>query len=136
MASMIWISIAGGFALGLLSRLEEATPGFYLAISTSSVWLAAAFAAGWGGRRPWPAAGLGALTLSSANAGYYLRGVYGPMERWVLLGLIAGAVFGGLGHACRSGAAPWRQLAVAALLAVGLFELTGAQLPVFGLSLP
>lgn len=133
---MAWMCIAGGALLGWLSRLEEATPGFYLAISTSSAWLAAAFAAGWAGRRPGRAAAFGAVTLCCANAAYYLRGVYGPFERWLALGLVAGAVFGSLGHACRAGRAPWRLLAAAALLGVGVCELTGAQLPVFGLTLP
>lgn len=110
--------IIGGILLGVLSRFEETTEGFYLAISTNPTWCAAAFAVG----RP----GRAVATLTAANLAYYayvavdqpglpLAAVAGSPLRWLALGVAAGVVFG---------SRHWT--AAAALLLVAGAELTGA----------
>lgn len=128
--------MVGGAALGALSRFEEATPGFYAGISSSTAWLAAAFAAGAGARRAEDATAHGALTLTIANGAYYLRGTYDPVEKWLVLGVAGGVVFGWLGSTCRHAGAPWRQLAATVMLGVAAFELAGIQTRAFGPALP
>ena len=110
--------IIGGVLLGVLSRFEELTDGFYLAISTNPTWCASAFLVG----RPSRAIGF----LIVANASYYayiavmqpaveLASVAGPLEKWFVLSILTGAVFG---------RRHWT--AALALLTVTAIEVTGA----------
>lgn len=98
--------IVAGLLLGVLSRFEETTEGLSLGISSDSAWCGLAFVCGGPVR--------GALALSAANGSYYayiallqpdlsLDAVAGPPERWLGLGIVAGAVFGALGGAWRGG---------------------------------
>src|SRR3712207_949235 len=92
---------AAGFVLGLLSRIEELTPGFSLGISSKSCWVATAFAAGAFAAPPRTAAAAGALALTVANLSYYawsklhepgvaLSGVAGPVLPWFVFGVVGG----------------------------------------------
>lgn len=128
--------MVGGALLGAVSRYEEASPGFGIGVSTSTTWLAAAFVAGLAGTTRDNSAGYGALTLSCANAAYYLRGIYGPVEKWLVLGVAGGAVFGWLGGVCRNSTPPWRQLASLVLLGVAVFEVLGISTRVLGPAIP
>lgn len=89
--------LLAGIALGVLSRIEEVTDGFFLCISTYTTWCATAYLAG----TPLRAV----LALTTANASYYayvaltqpgvpLAAVAGPVEKWLVLGVAAGLVFG------------------------------------------
>jgi hypothetical protein len=121
--------LALGAVLGVVSRLEEVTPGFDAGISSDGLWLAAAFAAGvWRG----PLAGAAALT--AANLAYYafigatepgvrLASVAGRPAHWFLLGIAGGAVCGAAGALWARWGAPAR-IATAVLL-MGLL-LSGA----------
>jgi hypothetical protein len=130
------ITTAAGVAIGALSRIEEVADGFDAGISSNSLWVALAFAAGIASRSVAGGAGAGTLALSAANAGYYawvalteperpLDSVAGPVLPWVLLGVAAGVVFGGAGRLWRAGPAGrrWAASLVPAAFAVG--EVTG-----------
>lgn len=95
--------ILAGLLLGILSRVEETT-GFSAGVSSDSAWCAAAFLAA--------APVRGAALLTAANAGYYawiagtqpdlpLDAAAGPVETWLVLGVVTGVVFGLLGAAWR-----------------------------------
>ena len=96
--------VAIGALLGILSRVEERTSGVSAGISSSAMWIAAAFAAGATAPDARGGAARGALTLSVANLGYYglilatestdPAAVAGAPSLWLILGLTGGAVFG------------------------------------------
>ncbi|WP_320669568.1 DUF6518 family protein [Patulibacter defluvii] len=132
-----WAFGIAGLLLGVLSRVEEIVPGFTAGISSDGAWMLAAFVAGAcspvaGGVRP---AAAGALVLTAANGGYYLwivvlqprldpAAVAGPPGRWLLLGLVGGALFGLAGGVWHR-QPRWR--AAAALLPTGVLIADGAE---------
>lgn len=114
-------AIAAGFVLGVLSRVEERT-GFSAGVSSDSAWCAAAFLAAS------PLRGITALT--AANAGYYawialtqpdlpFAAAAGPVETWLVLGVVTGAVFGTAGGLWRG---EWRFAAALPLALVLVIE--------------
>ncbi len=119
------MGMAHGALLGVLSRVEERLDGFAVGISTDTTWCALAFLC---------AAPLRAtLAMTAANAGYYafvaltqprlpLAAVAGPVERWVVLGVLTGVVFGALGGCFRRG----RRVAALPLAFVAISEVAGA----------
>lgn len=118
--------LLAGLALGAVSRFEEVTDGVSAGVSSNGTWLAAAFACGALAGSTGPGAAAGAAVLSAANAGYYayvialqpglaLASVAGPPERWFVLGVAGGAVFGAAGFVWRAGA-PVARVAAALLL--------------------
>lgn len=105
------IAIVAGGLLGILSRVEEATSGVSIGVSSDATWLAAAFLVGAAARgRPAPGAvASGALALTAANVAYYawiaatepgtdLAAVAGSPVVWFVLGVSGGGVFGLGGH--------------------------------------
>ena len=124
--------IVGGAMLGVLSRVEETTPGFSIGLSSNATWVALAFAAGALRRGAGAVRAMcaGVACLTTASTAYYLwvaitepatalASVAGPPARWYLLGVAAGAVFGATGRlwAASSGA---RRLAASVPLAAVL----------------
>jgi hypothetical protein len=106
------IALASGAVLGVLSRIEETTDGFYLAISSNETWLLTAFVVGALARDVEWAALAGAAALTAANTGYYawiaiteqateLHAVAGPVVPWYALGVTGGCVFGVAGALAR-----------------------------------
>lgn len=157
--------LLAGLALGAASRFEEVVDGLSAGVSSNGTWLAAAFAggafvrpAGRGGAGRALAGSVGravtagALVLTAANAGYYayvvalqpgldVAAVAGPPERWLVLGIAGGAVFGAAGRVWRC-AEPVPRV-VAALLLGGVLvvdassgRLTDAPGLAAGLALP
>jgi hypothetical protein len=131
--------LVAGLLLGILSRIEELTDGFYLAISTHATWVLAPFAAGVLSAEPRRGALRGAVLLTAANVGYYgwsavaqpdvpLESVAGSVPHWFAAGIAAGVVFGALG-----GLTPRARLAApAAVVAVIVADALNA----FALVLP
>ncbi len=114
------VAIAAGVLLGVLSRVEERT-GFSAGVSSDSAWCAAAFLAAS------PVRGIALLT--AANAGYYacialtqpalpLASAAGPVEAWLVLGVVTGAVFGTAGRLWRHGPRLIASLPLALVLVV------------------
>ena len=89
--------LAAGLLLGVASRIEQGVIGFSAGISSNSGWVGLAFVAGMRGS----GAGAGAGALTAATLAYYatpLGTAPGPVGPWLVLGLLAGAVFGALGR--------------------------------------
>ena len=132
--------VAIGALLGILSRVEERTSGVSAGISSSAMWIAAAFAAGATAPNARGGAARGALTLSVANLGYYglilatestdPAAVAGAPSLWLILGLTGGAIFGAAGTIWRTGLPAARTAAAllcsAVLIADGGSGLRGA----------
>ena len=104
----MWVALAAGVVLGVVSRVEEVTPGFDLGISTNFTWLAVAFLVGTRVGAMDRSGLAGAAALTAANVGYYawilttepgtpLDAVAGPVERWFALGATGGLVLGAAG---------------------------------------
>ena len=131
--------LLAGLLLGILSRVEELTDGFHLAISTHATWVLAPFAAGVLSGDPRGGALRGAVLLTAANIGYYgssaiaqpdvpLEEVAGSVPHWFAAGIAAGLVFGALGGLTPRArvAAP---AAVAAVILADAFDAFALVLP-------
>ncbi len=127
---MTALAVAAGVLLGVLSRIEEVTPGLSAGISSDSAWVLTAFAAGAlapSVRQAVPAA---TVAMCAANGGYYawialtepgtpLESAAGDPWRWVAAGVLTGVVFGAAGRLWRAWPPP-RRLAAAAPPAIVL----------------
>lgn len=133
--AIAWMVV--GSALGALSRLDETDLG-RMGISSSTAWLAVAFAVGALAPRAIDAAGGGAVTLTFANLGYYgwAGGAFGRADRWFELGVTGGAVFALLGFGFRSGNLLLRAAAGACLVGVFAFEAAGLRTHALGPGIP
>ena len=91
-------ALAAGILLGILSRVEEKSPGLDVGLSSNSAWVATAFVLGLCSRSPRQAAALGALSLTAANLAFYgwiyvreprarFEHAIEPAEMWLVLGL-------------------------------------------------
>ncbi|MFJ4920416.1 DUF6518 family protein [Streptomyces sp. NPDC088725] len=120
------LAILGGLAIGAVTNvLQGLLPGPFQAFSNSgSVWVVGAFAAGAViGVPGWRASFAGIATQVGAVVGYYgyaeyVRDGMGDLTWptfWLVLGLIAGPIFGTAGAWWRTGTA-WRRLAGPAVL--------------------
>jgi hypothetical protein len=124
----VWVVIAG-IVLGVLSRVEEATDGFFVGISTHATWVIVPFLAGWAGGR----ARDGVLVLTVANAAYYAwiaateGGPLVAVGHWFAAGVAAGAAFGAVGAAART--RPGVALVVPAVIVADGAGLFAALLP-------
>ena len=118
--------LLAGLVLGAVSRFEEVVDGFSAGVSSNGTWLAAAFVSGAFAGSLGRGAAAGAAVLTASNAGYYayviglqpgleVEAVAGPPERWLVLGIAGGAVFGAAGRVWRC-AAPVPRVAAALLL--------------------
>jgi hypothetical protein len=129
------VTLVAGLLLGILSRVEELTDGFFLA-STHATWVLAPFAAGLLCTDPRRGAVQGAVLLTAANVGYYafsavaqpevpLEAVAGSVPHWFAAGVAAGLVLGTLGGLTPRApiAAPAPVAAVIAADAFGAFAL-------------
>jgi hypothetical protein len=121
------LALLGGLALGVVTNvLQGVLPGVFQAFANSgSVWVAGAFTAGaLLRRRGWWAVAAGTATQVGAVVGYYgfaefaRDGMGSPVYPlfWLVLGLVAGPVFGTAGAWWRSGEG-WRGIAGPGLLA-------------------
>ncbi len=95
-----------GWAFGVLdSRLPmPSSPAVFWLGNLGSTWLVLPFLAGWAQHsRPWAVAG-GLSTSAASMVGFFLLGgVWGPaslafVAGWILLGAVAGAVYGLFGE--------------------------------------
>ena len=112
LTTVLWVLSSA--ALGVLSRVEEVTPGFSAGISSNGAWCAAAVGLGLLGGA---AARRGVVGLTIANASYYaVAGLTPRAPMWFVLGVGAGVVFGWLGARLRAGA--WWALLPLALVLV------------------
>jgi Family of unknown function (DUF6518) len=132
--------VAIGALLGILSRVEERTPGLSAGVSSDAMWIAAAFAVGATTQDARGGGARGAVTLTAANLGYYgwilateatdPARVVGGSSLWLILGLTGGALFGAAGTIWRTGPPPARTAAAllcsAVLIADGGPGLRGA----------
>jgi hypothetical protein len=99
--------VGSGALLGILSRLDERTPGLSAGVSSDAMWVAVAFAIGSSRQSARGGAAGGAVTLTAANLGYYgwilateftdPAAVAGAPSLWLILGLAGGALFGAAG---------------------------------------
>lgn len=133
--AIVWM--VAGAALGALSRIEETTAGWGL-VSSSTTWLACAFAAGLFAPRTLDAAGGGAVTLTFANLGYcgWAGTFTGRSGRWFELGVVSGIIFGLLGFAARRGHPLLRTGAALVMLGVFVVESAGLRTHALGPGVP
>jgi Family of unknown function (DUF6518) len=132
--------VGSGALLGILSRLEERTPGLSAGVSSDAMWVAVAFAIGSSRQSARGGAAGGAVTLTAANLGYYgwilatestdPAAVAGAPSLWLILGVAGGALFGAAGAIWRTGSPLVRTAAAllcsAVLIADGGPALRGA----------
>lgn len=130
---MIGAALAAGAILGVLSRVEEVTPGLSAGVSSDSAWVATAFVVGSRAPESRLAALLATATMCAANGAYYVwialaeRGtplavVAGDPWTWVLAGVLTGLVFGVAGRLWRVSAPRGRLAAVVPLATVFAIE--------------
>jgi len=123
------IVLLGSVLLGVLSRIEEVTPGFSAGISSNSAWVVAAFLTGALCRGPLTAAAAAAAAMTTANLSYYalyaltepgvpLEAAAGRPAMWLALGLATGAVFAPAGQRWVAGGPAVRLAASLPLAAV------------------
>ena len=131
---MIPAALAAGVVLGVLSRIEEVTPGLSAGVSSHSAWVAVAFLTGASVRGALRRAALAATAaMSGGNAGYYawiavtepgmpLAAAAGSPLRWVAAGILTGVVFGPAGRLWAGAGPAGRALAALPLAAVLVHE--------------
>ena len=131
---MIAAALAAGALLGVLSRIEEVTPGLSAGISSHSAWVAVAFGAGAAARGGLSRAALTATAaMSAGNAGYYawiaatepgmpLTAAAGDPLGWVAAGILTGVVFGPAGRLWAGAGPAGRALVALPLSAVLVHE--------------
>ena len=131
---MIAAALAAGAVLGVLSRIEEVTPGLSAGVSSHSAWVAVAFGAGAVARGGLRSAAVAAVAaMSAGNAGYYawiavtepdtpLAAAAGEPLGWVAAGILTGVVFGPAGRLWAGAGRAGRALASLPLAAVLVHE--------------
>jgi len=106
---IVIFALALGCALGILSRLDELNGGSQQ-ISQNATWLAVALLLGACAATLGSGIASAVIGLTTANVAYYLyrllddtsfARVANAAPRWIVIGVLAGLVFGALGRGAR-----------------------------------